>query len=138
MPLARVLAVEDGPLAITAAQALGASGSPAAEAPLVRALAQSASDVAAAAAEALGSVGSAAAVLALKEAADSTGASTGLRRAARQAVAEIQSRLQGASPGQVSLAEGEAGQLSLAGEDPVGRVTLADQRSDPRLGGPAR
>jgi len=44
----------------------------------------------------------------------------------RQAIAEIQSRLPGASPGQVSLAEGETGQLSLA-DDSAGRVSIADR-----------
>jgi hypothetical protein len=36
------------------------------------------------------------------------------RRAAHQAIAPIQSRLGGASPGQLSLATADAGQLSLA------------------------
>jgi hypothetical protein len=127
-PLARVLAVEDGPLAVAAAEALGESGSPAAEAPLLRAVAQAAFDAGAAAAEALGRVGSAAAVLPLKEAAEAPGADAGLRRAARQAVAEIQSRLSGATPGQLSLADGAAGQLSLADEDAMGRVSFAEPR----------
>jgi hypothetical protein len=68
-------------------------------------------------------VGTAAAVLPLKEAAD--GLFPGeLRRAARQAVAEIQSRAQGAAPGQLSLAGGEEGRLSLAQEG--GELSLAE------------
>ena len=46
-----------------------------------------------------------------------------LRRAARQAIAEIQSRAEDASPGQLSLAGTEAGQLSLA-HDPAGQLSL--------------
>jgi HEAT repeat protein len=132
-PLAKVLAVEKGELAIAAAQALGASRAAEAEGALLRTLARDPEDLGAAAAEALGSVGSAAAVLPLQDAAARTGEDV-LRRAARTAVARIQSRLHGATPGQLSLSEGEAGQLSLAGEDPAGRVTLAEQRAGPRPG----
>ena len=48
-----------------------------------------------------------------------------LASAARQAIAAIQSRLPGASPGQVSLAEGEAGHVSLASDDRAGQVSLS-------------
>jgi HEAT repeat protein len=123
-PLARVLAVEHGELSPAAARALGQSGAPEAEAPLLRFLALDSGERGAAAAEALGHVGSAAAVLPLQEAAARQGADEALRRSARQAIAHIQSRLQGATPGQLSLTEGEAGQVSLAGEDPAGRVSL--------------
>ena len=123
--LAKVLAVESGELGVAAAQALGTCRETAAEAPLLGALRQASDDVCAAVAAALGRVGSASAVLPLKEAASREGASAALRRAARQAVAEIQSRLQGASPGQLSLAEGDAGQLSLADQDPRGQVSLS-------------
>jgi hypothetical protein len=75
-----------------------------------------------AAANALGRAGSTAAVLPLKEAAEK--GTSELRRAARQAIGEIQSRLQGASPGQLSLAENEAGQLSIADTE-AGRLSLA-------------
>ena len=87
-----------------------------------------------AAASALGRVGSSAAVLPLKEAAESFSHDPELRRATRQAIAGIQSRVQGASPGQLSLAGAEAGQLSLAeaeagqlslAADPAGQVSLA-------------
>ncbi|HVR97938.1 MAG TPA: hypothetical protein VMW27_15070 [Thermoanaerobaculia bacterium] len=37
-----------------------------------------------------------------------------LHRATRQAIAEIQARLPSASPGQLSIAGDEAGQLSIA------------------------
>jgi hypothetical protein len=49
------------------------------------------------------------------------------RRAAYQAVAEIQARLQGAARGQLSLSGGELGQVSLVEDDDArGRLTVAD------------
>jgi HEAT repeat protein len=120
--LGKVLAVETGPLAVAAARALGASSDHAAEAPLLEALQRKRPDIPVAAAEALGRVGSATAVPSLKDAAE--GSSDGaFRSAARQAIAEIQARLGGATPGQLSLAEGEAGQLSLP-EASSGRLSI--------------
>ncbi|HVG06551.1 MAG TPA: HEAT repeat domain-containing protein [Thermoanaerobaculia bacterium] len=135
--LAEVLAQPaDIELAIAAARALSETGSPAAEPPLVLALqSREAAELREAAAKALGRVGSVAAVLPLKEAADRSLLDLDLRRAARQSVAEIQSRAQGASPGQLSLAGAETGQLSLAqteagqlslAEDPAGQLSLGD------------
>jgi hypothetical protein len=50
------------------------------------------------------------------------------RRAASQAIAAIQGRLQGAAPGQLSLAGAEAGQVSLLAEDDLrGQVSLPDK-----------
>ena len=118
--LAKVLDRESGELAPAAAEALGATGSPAAEPALIQALQRDEAEVKVAAANALGRVGSTAAVLPLKEAAEPF--DLDLRRATRQAIAEIQSRVQGASPGQLSLADGEAGQLSLA--DQSGQLSL--------------
>jgi HEAT repeat protein len=77
-----------------------------------------------AAATALGKVGTAAAVQPLQEAAERSWIALDLRRAARQAIAEIQSRVEGASPGQLSLASSEAGQLSLS-EAEAGQLSLA-------------
>lgn len=68
--------------------------------------------------------GDATAVQPLQEAAERSLFDLTLRQAARQAVAEIQSRLHGASPGQISLAEAEAGQLSLAPFE-AGQLSLA-------------
>ncbi|MFL6290165.1 MAG: HEAT repeat domain-containing protein [Thermoanaerobaculia bacterium] len=130
--LAKVLEREQGELAPAAARALGAIGSPAAEAALVEALQREDAEVRVAAATALGRAGTVAAVPPLKEAVERSRLDRDLHRAARQAIAEIQSRLQGASPGQLSLAGGEAGQLSLAqdggelsfADDPAGRLSL--------------
>jgi HEAT repeat protein len=121
--LAKIMASEEGELAAAAALALGTTGSSTAEPPLIRALEQERRDLWVAAATALGRVGSAAAVLPLKEAAERSALNLDLRKAARQAIAEIQSRLSSASPGQLSLAASEAGQLSLAQE--AGQLSLA-------------
>jgi len=121
--LAKVLEQEHGDLSPVAARALGATASPAAEPPLIQALERDHSELQMAAAEALGRVGSAAAVLPLKELADR---SAETRQAARQAIAEIQSRIQGGSPGQLSLAQAETGQLSLA-TDPAGQLSINDR-----------
>jgi hypothetical protein len=117
--LAEALERREGEVAVAAARALGATGSPAAEPPLLLALASGREDLRLAAVNALGRVGSAASVLPLKEAAERFD----LRRPTRQAIAEIQSRFQGASPGQLSLAQTETGQLSLA-SDPAGQLSL--------------
>jgi hypothetical protein len=122
--LAQVMAAEKGELAAAAAVALGTTGEAAAERPLLQALGNEDSDLREAAAAALGRVGSVAAVQPLKDAAERFWLDLGLRRAARQAIVEIQSRLEGASPGQLSLAETEAGQLSLATPE-AGQLSLA-------------
>ncbi len=122
--LVKVLAVERGELATVAALALGTAGSTAAEPSLLLALQRENVAIRTAAATALGRVGSAAAVLPLKEAAERAERDKELSRAIRQAIAEIQSRLQGASPGQLSLAGAEAGQLSLP-EAEAGQLSLA-------------
>lgn len=121
--LEKVMSREKGELAAVAAQGLEAIGSPASEPALILALQREQTDLQVAAARALGRVGSVDAVLPLKELADRF-LPGDLRRAARQAIAEIQARVQGASPGQLSLAGGEAGQLSLA-TAPAGQLSLA-------------
>jgi HEAT repeat protein len=148
--LAWTLANQEGDLAVATAEALGTTGSTAAEPALILALHREAADVRLAAAQALGSVGSAAAILPLKEAAGRS-IDPDLRGAIRQAIAEIQARLPGASPGQLSLAGTEAGQLSLAqaeagqlslaqaeagqlsvADDPAGRVSLSGDEEGPQ------
>ena len=121
--LAEVMAREGGETAAAAAVALGATGSPAAEPPLLLALQRE--GIRAAAVDALARTGTAAAVLPLEEAAGRSPDDRELRRATRQAIAEIQARLEGASPGQLSLAGTEAGQLSLAPAD-AGQLSLAE------------
>jgi HEAT repeat protein len=129
--LVKVLRLEQGALSLAAAVAIGETGDPAGEEPLIEALSwvQPALDVAVT--RALGKLGTARAVaplLALEARAESD---AGVRGAARQAVAEIQSRLQGAAPGQLSLAGSEAGALSLV-QDESGRLSLGP--SDPGAG----
>ncbi len=133
--LAKVMALEKGELAADAAQALGEIGSPDAGPWLIPALQREEQGLRVAAANALGRVGTAAAVLPLKEAAEHSWLDRDLRRATRQAIAEIQSRLQGASPGQLSLAGAEAGQLSLAQAE-AGQLSLStDSAGQLSLGG---
>lgn len=69
-------------------------------------------------------MGSAAAVPPLRELASEHPFDLGLRRASRQAIAQIQSRLVGVAPGQLALAGSESGQLSLAEENAQGWVSL--------------
>jgi hypothetical protein len=135
--LAKVLARENNELAAAAAEALGKTGSPAAEEPLLLALQHEQPEARVAAAQALGRAGTVAAVLPLKEAAEQT-SDRELRSATRQSIAEIQSRLQGAAPGQLTLTGDEGGQLSLAEaeegelsltEDPGGQLSLPAEGS---------
>ena len=120
--LAKVMGVERGEVAVAAADALASTGSPAAEAPLLAALERDIPELRRAAARALGRVGTVAAVVTLKEA-EAKAPDADFKRDARQAIAEIQARLPGASPGQLSIASGEAGQLSIV-EDERGRLSL--------------
>ena len=103
-------------------ESLGRLARPDHEGLLLEALASDEREVSVAAARALGQAGTVAAVVPLQESAERGGEH---RRAARQAIAEIQARLQGAGPGQLSLAGGEAGALSLADGEP-GRLSLAE------------
>lgn len=124
--LAQVMAEEKGEVAAAAAKALGETGEAAAEAPLLQALQREESGLREAAAAALGQVGTAEAVPALRDAAERSWLDLGLRRTAQQAITEIQARLEGASPGQLTLAETDAGQLSLV-QDEAGQLSLAHE-----------
>ena len=117
--IADVLARASEPIAAAAAAALGTIASPSAIAPLRSALRAESLAVAAAAARALGSFATAAEVAPLREA-EARGGELG--RAAREAIAAIQSRLTGATPGQVSLA-GASGEVSVV-DSTDGRVSL--------------
>lgn len=133
--LAAALAAADERLARAAAQALGRTGAADAETPLIAALEHASGDVRVAAADALGLLGSPLAVVPLREAAADRLIDLPLRRAARQAVAAIQSRVTGASPGQISLADDNAGQISLAEEDARGRLSLHRAAQEQRTAG---
>jgi HEAT repeat protein len=102
--------------------ALGRLGRVEAEGLLIEALKSSEPQVRAAAARALGRAGTVAAVAALHEAMEARREIS--RSVGRQAIAEIQSRLSGAAPGQLSLSGAEAGALSLADGEP-GRLSIA-------------
>jgi len=126
--IVRALKLERGAPALAAVRALALSGLPAAEAPLTEVLGRDRRDVSTAAAQALARVGSVAAVPFLKEAMKQAD-NRDLYRAARQAIAEIQSRVHGARPGQLTLAEEDAhkaGALTIA-EDERGRVSLSEK-----------
>lgn len=101
---------EREPIGVAAARALGRRPRPASEGALLEALSSDSDEVRFAVIEALGKIGSAAAVMPLRQV---TGPRE-LQRAVRQAVAKIQSRAAGASPGQLSLADAASGQVSLA------------------------
>jgi HEAT repeat protein len=105
--------------ACACASALGRRGEPQDEALLLQALAAGRDEsLRVSAATALGAVGSVRAVPSLADLTDSAA----LRRAGREAVAAIQSRLQGATPGQLSLGTPDSGQVSLS-DDVAGRLS---------------
>jgi hypothetical protein len=110
-------------LAEDTARALGDIGGADAESALMGALDGEVAETRLAAAIVLRDVGTTAAVAALHDAERHGGE---LRRLARQAIAEIQSRAS-AVPGAVSLAGGEAGQVSMT-DDPAGQVSLPPER----------
>jgi len=118
---------------------LARNGDPADVDLLAKVLARETGELAVAAATALGHLGTTATVMLLKEAAERNPRDHDLLKATRQAIAEIQSRLPGASPGQLSLASTEAGHLSLvsaeAGQlslatDPEGRLSLSGGKEE--------
>jgi HEAT repeat protein len=122
--LALVLGSSHTGLAAAAAGALASIGDVSAETPLIAALSSEQGELRIAAAQALGSIGCAVCVAPLHAAVDAHLLDLGLRSVARQAIAAIQARLPGASPGQVSLAEGEGGRVSLAGDEQVGHLSI--------------
>lgn len=118
------------------AAALGRHGGPLDEALLLAIATEDRDDaLRVTAVRALGQVGSAQAVPALGD----LDGSADLRRAGREAIATIQSRLHGATPGQLSLHAGGAGQVALA-DDAAGRVseTSANDQSLPARAGTRR
>lgn len=63
-------------------------------------------------------------MLPFEETAERTALGSRLRRTAHHAIAEIQSRLPGATRGQLSLAAADAGQLSFAADE-AGKLSFA-------------
>jgi HEAT repeat protein len=124
--LARALRLASDDVAVEATWALGLAGHPAAEPGLIDALAHSAAAVRLAAVEALGRSGTAVCIPALQQAAQTRENNAALREAVRDAVAAVQSRLRGATPGQLSLSSSAAGQISLPA-DTSGKVSLTDE-----------
>ncbi|MET0556498.1 MAG: hypothetical protein ABW221_25905 [Vicinamibacteria bacterium] len=108
---------------VAAAQdALLDTGAPVPEDVFLRALASSAGAASRAAVRGLERFGTARAVPPLR---DAEGRAD-LARAAREAIVAIRSRLTGATPGQVSLAGGDAGQVSVV-DSPHGRLALEEE-----------
>jgi hypothetical protein len=126
--LATILRAERGEMAARAARALGTTRESRAERPLLDALEHPDHGARAAAAQALGALGTVAAVPPLRELEARAGEERETRRAAREAVASIQSRL-GVSPGRLALATDGAGQVALA-DDAQGRVSVAPPPGD--------
>ena len=121
-PLVAALPRFDDDVAVAAVEVLGEIAEPAAEDALIAAAARQDAAVRMAVARALGRLGSVRAVPVLRELEADGGT---VLRAAREAVAAIQSRLGGASAGQLALAESDGGHLALADGD--GRITLDPQ-----------
>jgi len=111
-------------LAVSAADALGFVHSPAVEDQLDQALLSASPLVRHAAVHALGRVGRHASIAPLRALIESSPSIPDLISAAHEAIAAIQSRLTDATPGRLSLAEGESGDLSLAEGDASGRLSL--------------
>ena len=103
---------------------------PLAEPSFVAALTSEDADMRIFAAETLDRIGTAAAIAPLRAAMLNSAARIVFQSTAAKAIAAIQARLPGASPGQVSLAEGESGQVSLASDAEAGQVALAPEGSD--------
>jgi hypothetical protein len=114
--------------ALACTAALGLHGDPQDEALLLALVSEERDEsLRLASVRALGHVGSAQAVPSLAELESS--ASPDLRRAGREAIATIQSRLHGATPGQLSLDEDVAGQVALA-DDAAGRLSEAPEEHE--------
>ncbi len=128
--LAELAAAPDRALALASVRALAGYENSVAEPALIEALRHDDADLRLAAASALGRFGTTAAVVPLHAAVSAHPLDLDLRATARQAIAAIQSRVPGASPGQISLASGESGLLSLANGDEHGAVTLAENAGD--------
>jgi hypothetical protein len=131
--LAQLLADPDVELALEATRAIGKLGDSSCEPALIKAIATEDLRLRKAAAEALGALGTAAAVLPLQQMIGGAAAAIltpDLRKAAHDAIRQIQSRLPRAEAGQLSLARsGDAqGQVSLAALASEGELAVADRQ----------
>lgn len=118
---------EDEALAVAAADALSFVHSVATEEELDRALLSHSQPVRRAVVRALARVGRLASIAHLRALLEEDTADHELKSLAQQAIAAIQARLTGASPGQVSLAESEAGELTLSHEPDSGHLSIAEK-----------
>jgi hypothetical protein len=134
--LARAVRIDRWETAQACLESLARRGHAPAEGQLLELLAQADPAAALAAARALGRVGTVAAVAPLREHA-AAALPSALRGAARQAIVDIQTRLTGAAPGQLTLAEDAAGALSLASGTEGGLSLAGENRTAPPAGGEA-
>jgi hypothetical protein len=119
---------EDANVAAASARVLGTVTGEASERLLIEALRHPSPGVRVAAAVSLAKIGTPLCVVPLRDCQGEHRFDADLRAATRQAIAEIQSRVTGASPGQLSIAAGDVGQVSLAEADSRGQVSLAEER----------
>jgi HEAT repeat protein len=122
--VAAALWSQDDVIARAASRALDHAVSVGFEDTLIAALEHRLADVQVVAVNTLGRIGSVRAVAPLGDWANRHAVDRWVRGDAHQAIAQIQSRLPGASPGQLSLTGAEAGQVSLVEEDRRGQVSL--------------
>jgi hypothetical protein len=122
--VAAALSSQDDTVARAASRALDRAVSLGLEDTLIAALEHRLADVQVAAVNTLGRIGSVRAVAPLGDWANRHALDRWVRGDARRAIAQIQSRLPGASPGQLSIAGAQAGQVSLVEEDRRGQVSL--------------
>jgi HEAT repeat protein len=115
---------ESDEVAVAASRVLKEGGTARFEGTLIGALAHRLVDVQRDAVMALGRIGTVESVAPLADWAAHHAFDRFVRTDARRAIAAIQSRLPDASPGQLSIAGAEAGQVSLAEEDRRGEVSL--------------
>jgi HEAT repeat protein len=111
-------------VAIAASRVLKEGGTARFEGTLIRALTHRLADIQRDAVIALGRIGTVESVAPLADWVAHHVLDRFVRTDARRAIAAIQSRVPGASPGQLSLAGAEAGQVSLAEKDRRGEVSL--------------
>lgn len=109
-------------------EVLGHLRNPAAEPALVDVLERGGTDAVRAAVTALAKTGTVAAVPALRRVASASLRHLGLQLAAKQAIASIQARTEGAFPGQLALADQAEGAVSIA-ERSSGSLSLGDEPS---------